>query len=168
MGRDIPLATTEQTTPPITLERFLPYRLAVLSNVVSNAVARIYGERFDLTIPQWRVIATLGQYGVLTARDIAAHAVLHKSTVSRAVAPLCKRGLVAREANPEDMREALLVLTAAGQAVYAAIAPEALAFSQRLESVLSEAERATLFALIERLDAHARAAGGDQLGEERP
>ena len=55
-------------------------------------------DRFGLTIPAWRVIATLGQYGVRTARDIAAHGVMHKSTVSRAVSLLERRGLVAAQA----------------------------------------------------------------------
>src|SRR5215213_8668413 len=96
-------------TAVVVLERFLPYRLNVLANVVSNALAQIYEERFGLTIPGWRVVATLGQYGVRTARDIAAHGVMHKSTVSRAVSALEARGLVTRAGNPDDMREELLV-----------------------------------------------------------
>src|SRR5829696_1349936 len=101
------------TAPLIELERFLPYRLNALAARISNALAEIYQQRFDLSIPGWRVIATLGQYGVRTARDIAAHGVMHKSTVSRAVVALVARGLVARKANPDDMREELLTLTEA-------------------------------------------------------
>ncbi len=59
--------------PLVVLERFLPYRLNVLASLTSNALAQIYADRFGLTIPAWRVVATLGQYGVRTARDIAAH-----------------------------------------------------------------------------------------------
>jgi DNA-binding MarR family transcriptional regulator len=142
--------------PLIALERFLPYRLNALAARVSNALAEIYQERFGLSIPGWRVIAALGQYGVRTARDIAAHGVMHKSTVSRAIVALEARGLVARKANPDDMREELLTLTAAGRAIYEELAPEALAFEARFAAALSPAERKTFFALVERLDGHAR------------
>ena len=145
--------------PLIELERFLPYRLNALAARVSNALAAIYEERFGLSIPGWRVVATLGQYGVRTARDIAAHGVMHKSTVSRAVVALEARGLVVRKSNPDDMREELLTLTKAGRGIYEALAPEALAFEARLVSALSPAERRTLLALLERLDRRARLLG---------
>jgi DNA-binding MarR family transcriptional regulator len=151
------MTATATPEPPIVLERFLPYRLNVLAGVVSNALAQIYEERFGLTIPGWRVVATLGQYGVRTARDIAAHGVMHKSTVSRAVSALEARGLVTREPNPADMREELLVLTPAGRAIYDALAPEALAFEARLLGALAPGQRKALFGLVDRLDRHARA-----------
>lgn len=140
----------------LVLERFLPYRLNVLASLTSQALAQIYAERFDLTIPGWRVLATLGQYGFRTARDIAAHGVMHKSTVSRATSQLEARGLVRRRPNREDRREELLELTEAGQEVYRAVVPEALAFEARLMSVLSPTEQGVLKAMIDKLDRHAR------------
>ena len=151
--------------PLISLERFLPYRLNVLAASVSNALAQVYADRFGLTIPGWRVIATLGQFGVRTGRDVAAHAVMHKSTVSRAVSVLVERGLVRREPNPQDGREDLLALTQEGRAVYEALAPEALAFERELLAPLSTAERDTLFALIARLDRQAEIMGAAALRE---
>jgi len=147
----------EPAKPLVVLENFLPYRLNVLAGLASNALAQIYAERFGLTIPAWRVVATLGQYGVRTARDIAAHGVMHKSTVSRAVSALAGKGLVARKPNPGDRREELLELTPAGEAVYEALAPEALRFEARLLAVLSPAEQRALAGLIDKLDRHARA-----------
>ena len=154
--------------PPLRLEAFLPYRLNVLATVVSNALARIYDERFGLTIPGWRVVATLGQQGVGTARDIAAHGMMHKSTVSRAVSALEERGLVTRQPNPEDGREELLALTSRGREIYEALAPEALAFEERLTEVLSPAEQAQLFDLIDRLDRRGRALAGSLEGGAAP
>jgi DNA-binding MarR family transcriptional regulator len=151
--------------PLIALERFLPYRLNVLAASVSNALAQIYAERFGITIPAWRVIATLGQFGVRTGRDIAAHAVMHKSTVSRAVALLVERGLVRRETNAQDAREDLLALTPEGRAVYEALAPEALAFEERLLSSLTAPERETLFAILARLETQALSLDGPALQE---
>ena len=112
------------------LEEFLPYRLVILSARTSNALARIYAERFQLTIPQWRIIATLGQYTVCTGRDIAQHGMMHKSTVSRAVTALVERGLLRKEPNAFDMREEHLRLTHEGRAIYEAVVPQARTFEE--------------------------------------
>jgi DNA-binding MarR family transcriptional regulator len=150
------------TRPLVILEAFLPYRLNVLAGLTSNALAQIYADRFGLTIPAWRIVVTLGQYGFRTARDIAAHGVMHKSTVSRAVAALERRGLVARRPNADDRREELLALTEQGQAIYEALAPEALAFETKLLSVLTPEEQGIFTTLVERLMAHARSLGPEQ------
>ncbi|HKF72197.1 MAG TPA: MarR family transcriptional regulator, partial [Stellaceae bacterium] len=41
------------------LERFLPYRLSTLTLRISNAIARSYERRFNLSVPEWRVMAVL-------------------------------------------------------------------------------------------------------------
>jgi DNA-binding MarR family transcriptional regulator len=114
------------------LEEFLPYRLNVVASLVSQALSRIYGQRYGIGVPEWRVLVTLGQYGVMTAKAIGAHSHMHKTKVSRAVAQLEKRKLVGRRANRADLRESLLSLTPAGRAVYLDLAPSALAFVRML------------------------------------
>lgn len=156
MTRQTAAKTLEVSDPRVILEHFLPYRLNVLASLTSNALAQIYADRFGLSIPAWRVVATLGQYDYRTARDIAAHGVMHKSTVSRAVASLEQRGLIARRPNKDDRREELLELTDEGREIYQALAPEALAFEERFVSVLTEEEQKLLVALIDRLSGHAR------------
>lgn len=141
----------------LVLEEFLPYRLNVLASLTSNALAQIYAERFGLSIPAWRVVATLGQYDERTARDIAAHGVMHKSTVSRAVSALEQRGLIRRRPNEGDRREEWLALTEEGRRIYDSIVPEALGFESRVMSVLTPQEQALLGALVDRLTTRARA-----------
>ena len=79
---------------------------------------------------------------------------MHKTKVSRAVAFLEKRKLLARRANRADMREAFLSLTPAGRAIYEDLAPVAEAFARRLMEAVVPADRAAfdraLTALIER------------------
>lgn len=123
-------ATTEGEV--LELEGFLPYRLNVLATLVSQSLARVYGERFGISIPEWRILATLGQFPEMTAREIGQHSRMHKTTVSRAVAALEKRQLVARRPNRQDMREAFLAMTPQGQAIYAEIVPLARSFAQDL------------------------------------
>ena len=136
------------------LETFLPYRLNVAASLASQAFARIYQERHGIGIPEWRVLATLGEYGTMTGKAIGAHAHMHKTKVSRAVAVLEDRKWLARRANKSDMREAFLSLTPAGRAIYEDLAPVAEAFARRLIEAVAPADRAAfdraLAALIDR------------------
>src|SRR6201987_298353 len=87
---------------PLKLEQFLPYQLNVVASLVSLALSSVYARRYRIGVPEWRVLVTLGQYGVMTAKAIGAHSHMHKTKVSRAVALLEKRKLVARRSNRED------------------------------------------------------------------
>jgi DNA-binding MarR family transcriptional regulator len=158
-------AKKREPEPLVVLEQFLPYRLNVLAGLTSSALAQIYAERFGLSIPAWRVIVTLGQYEARTARDMAPDGVMHKSTVSRAVSALEKRGLIVRRPNLEDRREEWLALTPEGRAIYEAVAPEALAVEERLLSVLTPQEQKTLAALIDKLTQQARSLAPETIEE---
>jgi DNA-binding MarR family transcriptional regulator len=136
---------------PLKLEEFLPYRLNVVATLVSQALSKIYVERHAIGIPEWRVLVTLGQYGVMTAKGIGAHSHMHKTKVSRAVAVLERRKLLTRKSNNADLRESLLSLTPAGRAMYEDLAPIALEFSRKLTGVLSVSEQQALDHAIDRL-----------------
>lgn len=143
------------------LERFLPYRLNVVAESVSRALSRLYAERYGISIPEWRVIATLGQYERMTAKAIGAHSRMHKTKVSRAVAALEAKGLAVRAANADDLREAFVALTGRGRRLYAELAPRALAFERALDAALGARERRHLDALLFSLEARARELDGD-------
>jgi DNA-binding MarR family transcriptional regulator len=136
---------------PLKLEQFLPYRLNVLANLVSQALSRIYVERYGLGVPEWRVLVTLGQFGVMTGKAIGAHSHMHKTKVSRAVAELEKRKLLARRANRADLRESFLSLTTAGRAIYEELAPGAVDFARRLAEVVDPQDRAAFERAVHRL-----------------
>jgi DNA-binding MarR family transcriptional regulator len=126
---------------PLKLEQFLPYQLNVVANLVSQALSRVYARRYRIGVPEWRILVTLGQYGVMTAKAIGAHTHMHKTKVSRAVVLLEKRKLLVRRSNRADMRESFLSLTAAGRAMYEELAPHALDFARRLIEILPPADR---------------------------
>jgi DNA-binding MarR family transcriptional regulator len=136
---------------PLVLEDFLPYRLSVLSNRISRAIASRYAEAFDLTIPEWRVIAVLGQRPGLTATEVADATAMDKVAVSRAVAKLIAKKRVAASADARDARRQLLRLTRDGEGLHARIAPLALQAEQRLLAALSMREQRQLGALLDRL-----------------
>ena len=140
----------------LVLEAFLPYRLSVLSNRVSGAIAKRYARTCDLTIPEWRIIAVLGRRPGLTAKEIAEATEMDKVAVSRAVARLVRKRRLKALADPEDARRQRLSLTREGEELHARIAPIALETEEKLLAALSARERRELDALIDRLLQSAR------------
>ena len=134
------------------LERFLPYRLSVLSNRISGAIAREYSQRFALGVTEWRVMAVLGRYPELSAGEVAQRTAMDKVAVSRAVASLLEAGRLQRDIHGGDRRRSVLRLSPAGHAIYDEVAPLALAFERSLLGEMDAAERALLFRLLDRLD----------------
>ena len=139
VSTDLPAAVGEQA--PLKLEQFLPYQLTILATLVSQALSRVYARRYRIGVPEWRVLVTLGQFGVLNGKAISAHTYMHKTKVSRAVALLEKRRLLVRRTNRTDMRESFVSLTAPGRAMYEELAPHALDFAHRLMEILSPSDR---------------------------
>ena len=136
------------TSPLIKLESFLPYRLSVLANVTSSAIAAAYEERFGLTIPEWRVIAVLMRHPGLSARDVAEKSRMDAVAVSRAVNRLLRAGRLRRAVATDDRRRSVLEVSAAGAAVYRGVAPLALEFERSLLDTLTNAERVALDRLL--------------------
>ncbi|HEX4042679.1 MAG TPA: MarR family winged helix-turn-helix transcriptional regulator [Xanthobacteraceae bacterium] len=135
------LSAAASDKAPLKLEQFLPYRLNVVASLVSQALSRVYARRYRIGVPEWRVLVTLGQFGVMTGKAIGAHTHMHKTKVSRAAALLEKRKLIVRRLNRADMRESFLSLTAGGRAIYEELAPHALEFARRLTDILTPSDR---------------------------
>lgn len=144
-------APSGEADAALRLEGFLPYRLNVCANLVSQALSSIYSERYNIGVPEWRVLVTLGQFGMMTAKAIGLHSHMHKTKVSRAVATLERRKLVARRANRADLREAFLSLTPAGRDIYSELAPMALIFATQLLEAVEPADREALARAIDKL-----------------
>lgn len=139
--------------PELDLDRFLPYRLSVLANRVSRALAAHYRARFGLGVPEWRVLAVLGRDGRLSAGELAERTSMDKVKVSRAIGALERRGLVRRERDPADRRVTRVEQTAEGRRVYGEIAALALDWQTRWLAGLREEEKRALFDLLDRLAA---------------
>jgi len=133
------------------LERFLPYRLSVLSNTISRAIADIYERRFALSIAEWRVMAVLGRYEGLSAREVAERTAMDKVAISRALARLIADGRVRRRMADHDKRQSVLQLSAKGWKVYDEVAPLALEHERRLLAHLDAEEQRWLARILDRL-----------------
>lgn len=133
------------------LEHFVPYRLSVLTNTVSTAIAGAYATRFGLSIPEWRVIAVLGLEPGLSAAQVAERTAMDKVAVSRAVSSLLRSRRVTRTFANADRRRSMLKLTRSGESVYWRVVPFARRYERALLADLSNAERMHLDRLLARL-----------------
>lgn len=138
------------------LSDFLPYMLSVTSNAVSGRIAQEYRSRFGLKVPEWRVMAVLGNAGAQTQRDLTALTLMDKVAVNRACKELEERGLAWRQSNTKDGRSHLLELTEEGRRMYGAIMPLALEMERRLLSSFTREEIEGLKSVLVRLKAEVR------------
>jgi len=137
----------------LNLDHFVPYRLSVLTNRVSSAIARHYSDRFDLSIPEWRVMAVLGQTPGLSARQVAVRTAMDKVQVSRAVQSLLAARRLTRVSDDADGRVTQLSLSARGLAIYNELVPVALQLERDFLSILTAEDRIALDRLLTKLSA---------------
>ena len=116
MTPEQPSDMSENTSEPhaghghatLDLEHFVPYRLSVLSNRVSQTISGIYHQRFGLAVTEWRTMAVLGRYPDLSAGEVAERTAMDKVAVSRALARLVAAGRVDRASHDDDKRRSVL------------------------------------------------------------
>lgn len=142
-------------TNQLVLDRFLPYRLSITSNLVSDRIARAYESLFGLTIPEWRLIAVIAEVEAVTQAEIGERTRMDKVTVSRAAIALVERGLLVRAPNPSDKRSHHLSLTGAGRDLYASVAPKALELEAKIFARFSREELDGFVTMLRRIDAAA-------------
>ncbi|KQX17762.1 MULTISPECIES: MarR family winged helix-turn-helix transcriptional regulator [unclassified Sphingomonas] len=141
------------------LDRFIPYRLSVTSNVVSDVISTAYEALFGLSIPEWRVVAVVAEQDGITQQGICIATRMDKVMVSRATIALVDRGLIVRAPNRADRRSRLLALTDAGRRLYADVAPKAIEFEERIFSSFPAEELDRFTAMLRAIEERALEVG---------
>lgn len=151
---------TSASRTDLRLSSFLPYVLNNLAERVSAGLSSIYVHEYQLSIPEWRVIANLAEHHTLNARQIVDFTTMEKSKVSRAVSNLSARGLVSQQRAEGDSRAKDLTLTAAGKALYQSIVPRVLDWERELLAGMSPGEYRDLLHLLDKLGARLEVLAG--------
>jgi DNA-binding MarR family transcriptional regulator len=136
---------------PLELEHFLPYRLSILSNTVSQGIADEYQSRFQLSMTEWRVMTVLARFPASSATQVVERTRMDKVAVSRAVARLVEAGRVDRDTYDGDKRRSVLKLSEAGWAIHDEVAPMAREHERELLEKLSEDEKLWLGRILDKL-----------------
>jgi len=133
------------------LDAFIPYRLSVTSNLVSETIASAYQALFGLSIPEWRLIAVIAEDEGASQQQVGRRTRMDKVTVSRATIGLVDRGLVERRPHASDRRSQSLYLSATGRELYAQIAPKALELERRIFASFDPKEVTAFRDMLERV-----------------
>lgn len=140
------IATASGAVADFRLEDFLPYRLCVAANRVARLFSQRYAEKFGLSIPEWRVLSTVGRFGTMTPSAVGEWAAMDKVKVSRAAGSLVARGLLRQLPDPGDGRARLLRLTRKGIALHNDVVP----LAQELEDTLAQGMNRTEWLALNR------------------
>ncbi|HEV8580876.1 MAG TPA: MarR family transcriptional regulator [Thermoanaerobaculia bacterium] len=106
---------------------------------------------FDVSVSQCYALEGLVRRGNMTLNDLAAHLYLDKSTASRVVDALERKGYVARTPHPKDRRAVLLEATTAGRSLEGKIRESILAEERQLLADFTPEVRQAMTQLIRRL-----------------
>jgi DNA-binding MarR family transcriptional regulator len=136
------------------LDSFLPFELAVVANRVSQMIGNLIQAKFDLQVPDWRILVTLDRFGPLPPNEVAEKTSMDKARVSRAQRRLSDLKLVAISDDPDDGRRKVLSLERLGHQVCREIVPEALERQRWLLESLSPAEEVALRSILAKLHRH--------------
>jgi DNA-binding MarR family transcriptional regulator len=144
------------------LEEFLPYRLSLLSNTVSQGISTAYRRVHGLSVTEWRVVAILGRFPGLTATEVKRRTAMDKVAVSRAVKKLQEQALIERSPQADDRRRMPLKLTAdKGMRLFREVVPKAMDYEQQLLAALSPDELTRLRRMILKLQSKAEDLNGE-------
>ncbi len=107
------------------LEDFIPYKLAVVANRVSQSIGRLFETKYNIQVPEWRIMMALYAYDDLVFNEVVERTSMDKARVSRAQRRLVDLGLITSSDDPNDGRRLIMALTADGVKMCADILPQA-------------------------------------------
>lgn len=136
------------------LEKFLPYKLSYLANLISDDLSKLYTDRYEIAHTEWRIMAVLGVSSGVSASHVAEKTAMDKVAVSRAINNMIKNGLIERQFSAEDKRRSELMLSEEGQNVYRKIVPLVLQYEDDIMGTLSENERRELTKIFAKLTSY--------------
>ncbi|HEX2940887.1 MAG TPA: MarR family winged helix-turn-helix transcriptional regulator [Rhodopila sp.] len=105
-------------------------------------------------MPEWRLIAAVGQYGVLSPTTAGERTAMDKVKVSRAAATLVARGVLRQSPDPNDGRGRLLRLTRKGTTIYSSFSTIAVDIETSLAQSITKAEWNALQKALNKLTDH--------------
>jgi len=147
----LPQGRPEQDAELAPITAMMSSRLMVLANLLRRGAMLRYKRTAGLSSVEYGLVANLGRNPPMSVARLAEAVGLDKGQISRALADLVSRKLVARAVNPRDNREVLVSLTKTGLAAHDAIVAGGQERNRRLLAELSETEVAMLLGHIDRL-----------------
>ena len=144
-------ASEANSGPLLDLDRYVPAFVTFIANKLSNSATVLYQRNFGVNVTEWRIMSLLAIEPGIPASRICHVIGFDKGPVSRTLAALQKRGLVAIRTAPDDGRTHSITLTTRGRAAHDKVIVAALDRERRLLSCLNRDEREVLIDLLRRI-----------------
>lgn len=143
----------------LNVEDFLTFRLTRLSNALRTNLTKPYLEQFDLSLPEWRLLALVARFAPMRFSEVTARSGMDKGQVSRTLRVMATRGLTKTKTikdrgsrSTEALAAPVMVsITPKGTALYKAVLPVARKRQADMLLTLSESERSSLYSIIDKL-----------------
>ena len=145
------VSTAAAKPAAVDLDRYVPAFLTWIANKLSRGASQQYLSAFGVGIETWRCLVLLAIEGSISAQRVSRIIGMDKSSVSRCFKSMQARGLITLGLDAADGRLRIATLTEEGRALHDRILDLALERERVFLSVLDEAERETLIALLKRL-----------------
>lgn len=133
------------------LDDFIPYKLSVVANRVSQSIGRLFEAQFNLQMPEWRILMALYAYGTLSFIEVVERTSMDKARVSRAQRRLVDLKMITLQNDPNDGRRIFLSITRDGAKMCKSILPEAARTQVWFLASLSNAEQLQLDIILNKL-----------------
>jgi DNA-binding MarR family transcriptional regulator len=154
-----PWATVASSGSHLNVEDFLTFRLTRLSNALRTNLTKPYLESFELSLPEWRLLALVARFAPMRFSEVTARSGMDKGQVSRTLRVMAKRGLTKTKAikssgsrSTEALAAPVMVsITSKGASLYKAVLPVARKRQADILLTLNQAERVALYSIVDKL-----------------
>lgn len=143
------------------LERYVPAFITFIANKLSNSATAFYQREFGVNVTEWRIMSLLAIEPGIAAARICQVIGFNKGPVSRTLADMQQRGLIAIRTDPNDGRSHSISLSAKGRTTHDKVIVAALDRERRLMSCLDADEQEVLIDLLRRLHNNLGAVTGE-------
>lgn len=143
----------------LNIEDFITFRITRLSNALRTNVTKRYLEEFDLSIPEWRLLALVTRLSPVRFADLTHRSSMDKGQVSRTLQVMTKRGLTKMKVIKQRGSRAAAALAAPvvvsvapkGKALYKLVLPVARRRQADIIRRLSEADRVAFYGMLDQI-----------------
>jgi DNA-binding MarR family transcriptional regulator len=144
-----------------------------LSNALRTNLTKAYLEDFELSLPEWRLLALVARFSPLRFSEVTARSGMDKGQVSRTLRVMASRGLTKMKVirdrgsrSAEALAAPVMVsITAKGRTLYRAVLPVARRRQAEVLMTLSESDRYALYATLDKLFQTVGRGAADEDGE---
>lgn len=139
--------------------------LGYVINKTALALKNELGRRFkpyDITVEQWRVLNRLWEKDGLTQKELAEQIFKDQPNTTRILDKLQNKGIIRREASPDDRRAFIINLTDEGRMLRAQLLPVARRMGEDVFTGISEGEQQLLKVLLNKICANIDTISADE------